>query len=241
MSKLNENSNLLWQKARQGYIHYNDECWYEKSCVGQRSIESFMKSLCKSAKLNLREYTNHSIRATCIGTLDTKGFEAHHITAISSHKSESTIKTYSTKCLEGKKREMYEVLNASVVPNRPKTETISKPQDIQIIQDQGKKSSTINTSDLSDIGINVNLNKNNNSNQEMPPNFELAPFEDDDDDFLLEYLRSNPDNKPEQATVQAPPRMTTTNTMNTMSTSIPVIPRMYFPNSNVTINYNFSK
>ena len=116
ISKLNKNSNRLWQKPRQGYIHFNDEYWYEKNPVGQKMIESFMKRLATEAKLDCNDYTNHSIRATCIGTLDSKGFEARHITAISSHKSESTIKTYSTKCPDSKKREMYDALNASVIP-----------------------------------------------------------------------------------------------------------------------------
>ena len=94
----------MWQKPRQGYIHFNDEYWYEKRNVGHDPLERFMKTLILNAKLSTSGYTNHSIRATCIGTLDNSGFEARHITAISSHKNESTIKTYSTKCPE-KKRE----------------------------------------------------------------------------------------------------------------------------------------
>ena len=108
----------MWQKPRQIDLHYNDEEWYEQRHVGHTPLESFMKILIKDVSLNCTDYTNHSINATCIGTLDENGFEARHITAISSHKSESTIKTYSVKCPEGKKREMYDALNASIIPKK---------------------------------------------------------------------------------------------------------------------------
>ena len=131
ISKLNNKSPKLWQRPRQGYIHYNDNEWYESRPVGHDPIERFMKYLSKNAKLPPNNYTNHSIRATVIGTLDTKGFEARHITAISSHKNESTIKTYSKRCPEPKKRQMYDALNETLVPKRKHTAqaTTSKHQD----------------------------------------------------------------------------------------------------------------
>ena len=67
-----------------------------------------MKQLCVDAKLSRLDYTNHSIRSTCITNLDKYGFEARHITAVSGHKSEATVKEYSVKCPENKKREMYD-------------------------------------------------------------------------------------------------------------------------------------
>ena len=62
-----------------------------------------MKSITEDAKLKRTDYTNHSIRSTVMSNLDSKGFEARHITAISGHKSEATIKEYSVKCPENKK------------------------------------------------------------------------------------------------------------------------------------------
>ena len=123
LSKLNIRCQKLWQWGHQGYVHYNDNEWYESRPVGHDPIERFMKYLTKDAKLAAQNYTNHSIRATVIGTLDSKGFEAHHITAISSHKNESTIKTYAKKCPEKKKSEMYEALNETLIP--PKKEKTS--------------------------------------------------------------------------------------------------------------------
>ena len=122
MEELDKRCNKLWQKPHQKYLHYTDETWYEPRNVGHMPLKQFMKTLIKEASLETDIYTNHSIRTTCIETLDNKGFEAHHITAISSYKNESTIKTYSVKCPENKKRERererYEALNESVVLKR---------------------------------------------------------------------------------------------------------------------------
>ena len=184
-----------------------------------------MKNLSEAAKLGPNNYTNHSIRATCIGTLDEKGFEACHITTLSSHKSESTIKTYSNKCPDNKKREMYDALNDSVIPKKTKTQDTNK-----------EVKSTINVQDLKAINSDQNTN-NNNAN--LPNNFDLMPFEDEEnDDFLLQYLRDNPQENFNEKPVQS---NQVVNTTNNMSTSMPIVPKMFFQNSNITINYNFSK
>ena len=221
ISKLNKQSTRLWQKPKQGEIFYIDEEWYEKRHVGHDPLERFMKFLAKDANLSTNIYSNHSIRATCICTLDNNGFEARHITAISGHKNESTIKTYATKCPDEKKKEMYQALNTTIVQKKQ----VDKPE---------KEFSTINMNDIHE-NPQENSNNNNNNNSDLPENFELIPFENDEetDNFLLDYIRSNP----EEQIVK-----TTTNTTNTVTTnSIPVVPRMYFPHSNVTINYNFTK
>ena len=236
MQKLNKKSNKLWQKPRQSHIHWLDEDWYEPRCVGHTPLKKFMKTLIKNARLETDIYTNHSIRATCIGTLDDNGFEARHITAISSHKNESTIKTYSTKCPEKKKREMYEALNAAVVPKKAKINapaTVSKPPAPQ------DNFPTINMDHLlPQENMEIAENQKQNS-AKLPPTFELMPFEDDeDDDFLLQYLHENPS---ENALVPVTKAVNITTSNNTMATSMPIVPKMFFPNSNVTINYNFSK
>ena len=224
----------LWQHPRQGYIHYTDEEWYETRPVGHDPLERFIRFLTKDAKLSGDNYTNHSIRATCIGTLDKKGFEARHITAISSHKNEATIKTYSMKCPDAKKRAMCKALNESVVPkkkvdNKKALATATAPNPnttshVQQVQELTK--------------INSDQNINNSNNQDLPPNFQLSPFEDEEnDDFLLEYLQQNPIEEQQPNTVGSESSTMMASTTNSM----PIVPRMYFPNSNVTINYNFHK
>ena len=177
-----------------------------------------MHFLGKSVKLTAK-YTNHSIRATVIGTLDDKGFEARHITAISSHRNESTVKTYSTKCPDKKKKEMYDALNQEIVPKRSSlpTATVNKTTAHPTF-------STINQQAAAEIiDFNPNANQNNN-NIALPEEFQLDTFDTEDDDFLLEYIKNT-------ETPNATTTSTTVNTVNTMSTSMPIVPKMYFPNS----------
>ena len=68
-----------------------------------------MKTLSERAKLS-RMYTNHCIQASVVTKLDTEGFEARHIMAVSSHKSEQSIKSYAAKCPENKRKEMFDAL-----------------------------------------------------------------------------------------------------------------------------------
>ena len=139
-SKLHPECDFLWQRPRRGHVFYSDDYWYEKTRVGHNPLETFMRRLAEEANLMNKQYTNHSIRATCISNLDRFGFEARHITAISSHKSESTIKEYSVKCPENKKREMFQALSTTLhghqspsagsVPAQHKqpTSTITSPE-----------------------------------------------------------------------------------------------------------------
>ena len=119
LSKLNPKIKDLWQKPRIR-VNYVDEEWYEPRHLRRDHLERFMKlSLAESVKLS-QEYTNHSIRATVISSLDAAGFKGRHIIQISSHKSETSIKEYSTKCPENKKREMYESLSVAIAPKSKK-------------------------------------------------------------------------------------------------------------------------
>ena len=105
-TKLNPTVNFLWQKPLQKKnLHFTDPVWYEPRVVGRDPLERFMKYLSKDINLSV-DYTNHSIRVTCISTLDMAGFEARHIMALSSHKNEATIKEYSTICPDIKRKEV---------------------------------------------------------------------------------------------------------------------------------------
>ena len=89
-----------------------------------------MIKLSEDAKLS-KTYTNHCIRKTIISTLSNSGFEAQHIMAISSHKSESTIKEYADKCPENKQKAMSEVLSDTInVPKRKAVPTATESKQI---------------------------------------------------------------------------------------------------------------
>ena len=99
-----------------------------------------MKFFSSDAKLDGKDYTNHSIRATVIQILDTAGFEARHIIKLSSHKNESSIKEYATDCSEDKRKAMFASLSHALKP--PVTENkfqnindnpvLDLPQEMQI-------------------------------------------------------------------------------------------------------------
>ena len=118
-SKLSNKINNLWQKPRSGKIFYDDPEWYEGRVVGKDPLERFMKFLSADLKLS-NNYTNHSIHATVITTLDENGFEARHIMKLSSHKNEATIKEYAVKCPDSKKHELCESLSNAILPKKQK-------------------------------------------------------------------------------------------------------------------------
>lgn len=62
--------------------------------VGEHTLGEKMKNISREAKLS-KCYTNHSIRATAVTILDKSGFEARHIMAVSGHKNEASIRSYS--------------------------------------------------------------------------------------------------------------------------------------------------
>ena len=242
LNKLHPDINSLWQKPREGQIHYLEEAWFEKRNVGKDMLERFMKiSLAKCVKLD-GDYTNHSIRSTVISTLDAAGFEGRHIIKLSSHKSESTIKDYSRKCPDNKRKEMFDSLNQALghkhrkIENKSPAATVSVPLPTNEIQ-------------INDIKENL-------------PNFNIVPFDDfqtiDDAELAniildAEQLTGTSPQTTKQTdaqlvptnTVPQLPASTTSNfqtTLNTINNNpIPRVPYMYFPHSNVTINYNFPK
>jgi len=84
--------------------------WYSKTALVRNTLASMMPDISRVAGLSQR-YTNHYIRATSIQTLDRAGFEARHITRITGHKSESSIKRYSKRLSENTKRLMSNTLS----------------------------------------------------------------------------------------------------------------------------------
>ena len=210
--------------------------WYDKQVVGNDTINKFMSNLSTNAKLS-KIYTNHSIRKTVISTLSDSGFEARHIMAISSHKSEATIKEYADKCPKNKHKEMFEVLSDTInVPKhkQPPSATISK-----------LPAPSVQNPTNPQPQINFNI-------------VDLFPFdeEQDTDDALLKFLEttetqintaSNNDMQlvpSVQNKSETPPttktQIQTFNQNVNSSTNRQFLPMMHFPHSNVTINYNFN-
>ena len=209
-----------------------DTEWYDKTRVGHDPLERFMKFLYKDVKLSRQDYTNHSIRATVITNLDRAGFEARHIIAVTGHKSESTIKQYSRRCPDKKKRQMCESLGSKLLPKKPKM------QNIPVVDN---KRNTYEATNNPQILTNVDLNVQKTEPQDLnlTENLQLFPIDDTDDNLLLKVLNDfdKDNNIPQQNSVA-----TVSNTVNNLPVQINpnLMPQMYFPNSTVTINYNFN-
>ncbi|KAK3082769.1 hypothetical protein FSP39_004871 [Pinctada imbricata] len=121
MKKLHQENPNFWQRPKRMF-NPSDETWYDKMPVGKNTLYSFMSNLSDEANLS-RRYTNHCIRATSITTLDHSGMEARHIKGVSGHKSENSIKTYSSKLSDQRKREMSDILCENLPRKIVKTET----------------------------------------------------------------------------------------------------------------------
>ena len=121
IAKFHPDMNALWQKPKK---HPKHSLWYDKQRLGHNAIGNFMKMLLKDANLG-KTYTNHSIRVTCITALDKAGFQGRHITAVSGHRSETTVRNYSRRCPEEKKIEMSAALAATLAVPRVNTESVT--------------------------------------------------------------------------------------------------------------------
>ena len=75
-----------------------------------------MKEISKNAKLS-KIYTNHSIRHSVVDVLDDNNFKARDIMWHTGHKSEASIRQYTSKCPPTKRRQMSVCLEKSLAPD----------------------------------------------------------------------------------------------------------------------------
>jgi len=102
-SHLSPLNKFLFQHPKRN-VSASEDVWYDNMVVGEHTLGEKMKNISRKAKL-FKCYTNHSIRVTAVTILDKSGFEARHIMAVSGHKNEVSIRSYSktdicTKMLE---------------------------------------------------------------------------------------------------------------------------------------------
>ena len=261
----------MWQKAKSGRLHYTDDEWYEERRVGHNPLESFMKNLAEEANLEGKtKYTNHSIRATCIRNLDKSGFEARHITAVSGHKNESTIREYSVKCPDNKKKEMFVALSKHVnpqvkvestepkqknfnftIPSLPENEASQLPtfnlfemddQDDQLfyrILTETENSLALNTHPLPKANTPPAPQENTTENTQVYTQTEQTVPIHNPTPTPNPTPQPVPNQNPTPLPLATVPQNTVTNVQhNTYPALMPVVPKMLFSHSNVTVNYN---
>ena len=150
---------------------------------------------------------------------------------VSSHKSENSIKSYAAKCPERKKKEMFDALAQPFADSPPipmqEIQNKNPPKPVTQRQDEYSTVGPVANEPYFDI---VNLFPNMEDEEDLNDNNLLA---------AIEKIES------ENSQLQAPtPRSTVSNTINSnyiqnVNRSM-LTPHMFYPHSNVTINYNFN-
>lgn len=249
VSKLNPENEFLWQRPKQKITDF-ENAWFDNAALGIHTLDKMMKDL--SAKANLSQiYTNHSIRATTITELDDSGFESRHIAAVSGHKSEETIRCYSRKCPTKKKREMCDALTERLCNIKPKAPKVAAQATAP--NPDSANFETINFQDLQDW-VPIENNAQDFVLSDVINRIEANQHKRDE--AQAEKITTPNENPSENATVPAPipppipttPQMLVPSTSNNVSNvwnisqakpaENPALPKMIFPYSNVTINYN---
>ena len=233
-SKLNPKVDFLWQRPKINIINPELE-WYDAAPIGRDPLNEHMKNLSVKAELS-KVYTNHCIRATVVTKLNEKGFEARHIMATTGHKSESSIRSYATKCPESKRREVSDALAATFVGDTPTKIPAKTPESTASIP-------TENPEAVNAIGAEAPPPPPEEDNQ-------LAAFPDDPDaipnDALMKMITQiEEENKwlgYDQAQGPSGSLQVNNNVSNVANVNKqPMFPGIYCPHSTVTINYNIIK
>ena len=202
--------------------------WYDKQRLGDDTISKFMRNLSTNAGLS-KKYTNHCIRKTCIVTLDKSGFEARHIIALTSHKSEAIVKEYSENCLEEKREDMFDALSKQLVPNaNTKFDVRSDYQNTDRVTTPTFALETFDT----DPNEDAILEKFLQNTSHLDNNDLLLQLDTDRSNQIVPQTNAPQPLQPNQNFQNI------TQTFNAVPFK-PFLPNMNFPNSNVTMNSNF--
>jgi hypothetical protein len=93
-----------------------------------------MPAISTNAGLSQR-YANHYLRATTVHILDSNKFSGRHVTSVTGHKSESSLKTYTGYTAPNIKRKMSETISNTLRPEKQSSTDIEidKENDIHLI------------------------------------------------------------------------------------------------------------
>ena len=231
-SKLNPKVDYKWQRPKINIINPELE-WYDAAPmypIGRDPLNEHMKNLSIKAELS-KIYTNHCIRATVITKLNEKGFEARDIMATTGHKSESSIRSYATKCPEKKRREVSDALASTIVGDTPTKITAKTPTSTATIPTEA-----------------TNTTDENDAPTEPPPEDNaLVSFPDDPDaipnDALIKFITQiEEETKKMGYDTASPSSLQVNNSVSNVSNvnKPSMFPDIFCPNSTVTINYNIN-
>ena len=144
--------------------------------MGKNALYGFMASLSVEYKLS-KKYTNHCVRSTCITQLDHHGIESRHIMEVSGHKSETSIKSYSKRLSDDKKRQISEILSENIPAKRTNID-VSCPNQPDFLEFEDEEfenlMSTISTYELNTVEAEPRVVNLNPQSYSVPPNFNFS-------------------------------------------------------------------
>ena len=111
---LNPSCMSFWQRPK-SKAPLQEGPWYDKVPVGINTLGNKVKEITEAAGCG-GKYSNHSLRATTITTLNDAGFESRDIMTVTGHKSESSLKHYARTSAQ-KKKEMSRKIAKSLAQN----------------------------------------------------------------------------------------------------------------------------
>ena len=111
---LNPKCNRLFQRHNRGE---NARYWYSNVPLGRNSIGEMMPSISTNGGFSQR-YANHSTRPHTVHILDSNTFSGRHVTSITGHKYESSLKTYTGYTAPNIKRKMAETISKILRPEK---------------------------------------------------------------------------------------------------------------------------
>ncbi|XP_028390782.1 uncharacterized protein LOC114515682 [Dendronephthya gigantea] len=116
MKHLNPNHDALFQRPREICAKFHvdsDEVWFCNSPLGINTLVNLLKTMSKAAGI-VPHLTNHCIRATSVTVLSDHNIEARHIKAVTGHKSDFSIQSYSARASFEQKENMSNILSRFV-------------------------------------------------------------------------------------------------------------------------------
>ena len=160
----------LFQRPRPLSGKFNpdiDQVWFCQVPVGQSVLISMMKSMSQKAGIE-PHLTNHCVRVTSVTVLSDNNVEARHIKAVTDHKSDQSIESYSVRPSFRQKENMSNILSRFIS---------SEEEQSLVVHDN---SSILSSKDFSVFRIQssvqqsnqkVEIKATNNFNQPQPFNF----------------------------------------------------------------------
>ncbi|XP_069138812.1 uncharacterized protein KIAA1958-like [Argopecten irradians] len=215
---LNSKCDRLFQRPSK---KENALSWYDNMALGHNTIGSMMKNISTKAGLS-RTYSNHSLRATLVHLLDSKGnFASRHIMTVTGHRAESSLKSYTGYTEPSMKRKMSDAISSTL---RVETESKKPKSDASSPDVSNMDLSAVSFEPLSSSQLDNLLN-----------DLHTDEIENDAFDEILKNLDV------EKCTSNSQNRNLNINIAKTFENKIPFPCFNFSSCSNITVNYNFSK